>query len=357
MAAKTEFLGNTLQEYAQNIRNGYARAYILFALHETGVLKALKDGPPKTCEELAAECNIEPYILNGALHYLLFCDRILERTNGRYNLTEFGREVLFADTLMTFCWGAVGGYSIILTELIPALRRQKKYGVDFTRRGDYLAVGSQLTGRGSYSWILQKLRDLKARRLVDVGCGSAAVLTAFCQMDSELKGVGLDIDPGFQTEARRRVEAMGLTDRIQLVLGDITKPAQYIDVMGKVDAFNAMMVMHEFLRDGEDAVAEILRVLKKAFPGKYMIITEAIPATEEEFNAMAWEDRPYLAFSQYVIHPFTWQGIPQLPEVWFRIFDKAKVTLEQFQGGHSFSANAKNQTQYSSRLAHYVLKF
>ena len=38
---------------------------------------------------------------------------------------------------MTFCWGAVGGYSIVLTELIAAMRRKVKYGVDFerTRRG------------------------------------------------------------------------------------------------------------------------------------------------------------------------------------------------------------------------------
>jgi len=357
MATEKEFLGTTLQEYTQNIRNGYARAYILFALHETGVLKAMRDGQPKSCEQLAAECNVEPYILNGALQYLLFCDKILERKDDRYSLTPFAREMLFTDTLMTFCWGAVGGYSMILTELIPALRRQKKYGVDFERNGDYLAVGSQLTGRGSYPWILDKLRALKARRLVDIGCGSAAVLTAFCEMDRELKGVGLDIAPGFLREARRRVDAAGLADRIQLVQGDITKPEQYIKTMGEVDAFNAMMVMHEFLRDGEDAVAEILRTLKKAFPGKYMIITEGVPATEEEFAAMPWEDRPYLAFSQYVIHPFTWQGLPQLPDVWFRIFEKAKVTVDQFQHGHSFTGSAKNQTQYSSRMAHYVLKF
>ena len=34
-----DFVGNSLQEWTQNMRNGYSRAYLYFALVETGALE------------------------------------------------------------------------------------------------------------------------------------------------------------------------------------------------------------------------------------------------------------------------------------------------------------------------------
>jgi 2-ketoarginine methyltransferase len=357
MATEAAFLGTTVQEWTQSIRNGYMRAYILFALHETGVFNLLKDGQSKSVDELAAECKIEPYLLNSVILYLLVCDKIIERDGEKIRLTEFGRHALFADTLTTFCWGAVGGYSIVLTELIPALRGKVKYGVDFERDGEYLATGSLLTGRGSHGWVLDYIKKSGTKRLCDMGCGSAVVLTAFCESAPELRGVGLDISDGFLTEAKRRIHSMHLDDRIELIKGDIAKPDSYIEKLGQVDAFNAMMVIHEFLAHGDQKIVEILKKMKAAFPGKVMIISEAIPYSEEEFRQLAWEDRPHPASSQYAFHGLTWQGIPQKPEVWFKIFEKAGVTLEDFQGGHQFKPGDTRMTQYASRMGHYVLRF
>jgi hypothetical protein len=357
MATESEFLGTTVQEWTQNIRNGYMRAYILFALHETGVFNALKDGQSKSIDELAAECRIIPYLLNSIILYILVCDKVIERDGEKFRLTEFGRHALFADTLTTFVWGAVGGYSITLTELIPALRGKVKYGVDFERNGEYLAVGSLLTGRGSHGWVLDYINHNGTKRLCDMGCGSAVVLTSFCESAPTLKGVGLDISEGFLTEARRRVKSMNLEDRIELIKGDITRPDTYVDKLGEVDAFNAMMVIHEFLAHGDQPVVDILQRMKAAFPGKIMIISEAIPYSEDEFRQLPWEDRPHPASSQYTFHGLSWQGLPQKPEVWFRIFEKAGVKLENFQGGHKFEPGATRMTQYASRMGHYVLKF
>lgn len=357
MATEAEFLGSTVQEWTQNIRNGYMRAYIIFALHETGVFNALKNGDAKSVDQIAAECQIDLYLLNSVVLYLLVCDKILERDGEKIRLTEFGKHALFTNTLMTFAWGAVGGYSIVLTELIPALRGKVKYGVDFERNGEYLAVGSLLTGHGSHGWVLDYIATAGTKRLCDLGCGSAVVLTSFLEANPGLKGVGLDISEGFLAEARRRIKSMGLESRAELIKGDIAAPDTYIAKLGEVDAFNAMMVIHEFLAHGDAKVVEILKRMKAAFPGKILIISEAIPYSEEEFHQLPWEDRPHPASSQYAFHGLTWQGIPQKPEVWFKIFEKAGVTLEHFQGGHAFQAGDKKMTQYASRMGHYVLRF
>jgi len=357
MATESEFLGTTVQEWTQNIRNGYMRAYIHFALHETGVFNALKNGESKSVDELAAECGIHPYLLNSIVLYVLVCDKIMERDGEKVRLTEFGRNALFTDTLMTFVWGAVGGYSVTLTELIPALRGKVKYGVDFERNGEYLAIGSLLTGRGSHGWVLDYIGKVGTKRLCDMGCGSAVVLTEFLKGNPNLRGVGLDISDGFLTEARRRIKDMGLENRAELIKGDISMPDTYIEKLGDVDCFNAMMVIHEFLAEGDQKVVDILRRMKVAFPGKMMIISEAIPYSEEEFHQLPWENRPHPASSQYTFHGLTWQGIPQKPEVWFKIFEKAGVALEDFQGGHAFNPEGQKMSQYASRMGHYVLRF
>ena len=98
MATESEFLGMTVQEWTQNIRNGYMRAYVLFAMHETGIFNALQEGQSKTVDQLAAECEIEPYLLNSMVLYLLVCDKILERDGDKIRLTEFGAKALFTDT-------------------------------------------------------------------------------------------------------------------------------------------------------------------------------------------------------------------------------------------------------------------
>lgn len=358
MANVDEFLGSTLQEWTQNMRNGFTRAFLYFALHETGVLESLRGGGKKTCAELAEECNIDGYLLDGALNFLLFSDKMLERdADGRYSLTDVAEEWLFADTFTTFCWGAVGSYSIVLQNLVPALHGRKQYGKDFIRDGDYLAIGSHLTGRGSYGWVSDKFTELGVKRLVDLGCGTAGVLSEFVKMDPNLHGVGVDIVQEGLDEARRRVDEIGIGDRVTLVHGDITKPETYADALGEVDAFNAMMVVHEFLRDGEDFMVKILADMKAAFPGAYMITTEFHPPTPEEFLEMPIEDRIHFLYYQYIIHPFTLQGIPVRDENWFRMFEKAGVSVVDHKPGQNFSKEAKVGTQFSSRLSHYVIQF
>ena len=117
------------------------------------------------------------------------------------------------------------------------------------------------------------------------------------------------------------------------------------------------MAMHEFLRDGEEAVGGILSRMKESFPDKHMIISEWSPPTENEYREMAWEDRPYLLFSQYVIHHYTWQGIPVRSDVWRRMFDNAGVELVDISAGENISADAQCGTQYSRRMAQYVIRF
>src|SRR5687768_4478680 len=148
-AGGREWLGEDLATWSQSIRNGYIRAFIIFALHETGVFDALRRNGAMTSAELAATCQVDGHLLDGVLHFLLHADVVLEKSGDRFALTARGREWLFADPVLAMSFGAVGAYCSILYELVPALRGEKRYGVDFVRPGDLIAKGSYYTGKGN----------------------------------------------------------------------------------------------------------------------------------------------------------------------------------------------------------------
>lgn len=344
-ASAAPWLGEDLLTWSQSIRNGYIRAFIIFALHETGVFEALRRGGAQTPEELAAACNVNAHLLDGVLNFLHHADVVLAKDGNRFALTEQGREWLFADSVLAMSFGAVGAYASIMYELVPCLRNEKKYGTDFIRPGDLLAKGSYYTGKGNYDWVVGELRRLGVTRVADLGCGLGDVVIGFCKRDPELHGIGIDIAPGAIEVASARAREEGVADRVRLLLGDVTRPDSYAEAVQDVGAFHGLMVFHEFLRDGEEALVDIFKRMKALFPGRYLIVGEFDRLSDAEFQAMPFPQRIHPLFYQYVIHPLTWQGLPMEKERWLRLFERAGLTLVTVNDRFGF------------RLVEYVLQF
>lgn len=341
--ASNPWLGDDLATWSQSIRNGYVRAFIIFALHETGVFQMLRSRGAMSAAELGDALGLNTHLLDGVLNFLVHADLVLAKDGDRFMLTERG-EWLFADSVLAMSFGAVGAYASILYELVPCLRNEKRYGVDFVRPGDLLAKGSYYTGKGNYDWVVGQLKALDVTRVADLGCGLGDVLVGFCKLDADLKGVGIDIVPGALAVAGARARDEGLADRITLLEGDVTRPESYAEAVADVGAFHGLMVFHEFLRDGEEAVVNLLRRMKALFPGRYLIVGEFDRLSDGEFQAMPFQERIHPLFYQYVIHPLTWQGLPMEKDRWLRLFERAGLTLVAMEDRFKF------------RLVEYVLQ-
>ena len=109
-------------------------------------------------------------------------------------------------------------------------------------------------------------------------------------------------------------------------------------------AFNAIMALHEFLIDGEDAVVKILKRMKKKFPGSYLILGEFDKASHLEFQKIPIYKRMHMLFYQEIIHGLTDQDLTSF-EGWKRIFKKSGVKLIDCKRDFPF------------RLVEYVVKF
>ena len=342
--SQEEFLGKDSKFWSQSIRNGYIRSHLIFAMHETGVFEILKKSDNLTSREIATQTNLNHILLDGVLNFLYHSDKILSKKNNKFNLTKFGKENLFTDPVLAMSYGAVGAYSCILTELVPSLRNIKKYGKDYERSGDLIAKGSYYTGRKNYPWIINNMKKLGIKKVADLGCGSADVLISLCEQDKNLKGIGVDISQKALNEAKTRIENKGLKERISLVQGDLYKPETFSKQLKDVDAFNAVMVMHEFLRDGKERVIKMFKDMKKEFKGKYFFLGEFDCVDDDEYQKMPYPDRIHFLFYQHVIHPLTWQGLA-FKEDWIEIFRNSGIEV------------VKMEDKLNFRLVQFILKF
>jgi len=95
--------------------------------------------------------------------------------------------------------------------------------VDFSELSfEDLSADAQPTPHAEVHRILSELRLKPGETFVDYGCGYDA---RFCIAAASLYGVdaiGVEIDPGRAESAKRRVAALGLSDKVTIIEGDAT---------------------------------------------------------------------------------------------------------------------------------------
>lgn len=310
--------------HAATLIHNYTVAHIVHSLIEVNAFEKIKNSMPIgiTLSELSIQCDVYDRVLGGILDYLSLSDTILFKNDNLYKLKP-GSEWLFDISLRYEMLLALGAYQSILSNLTESLTREKKYGADFIRDGKKLATASFGVTKENYPFVIEELERLGVKRVADLGCGAAEVLISFCRMNPNLTGIGIDIDPSALEEAKRRVEIAGLSNRIKLVQGDITKPHEWYDLVKdfNIQAFTCIGVLHEFLRDGNDYVANIMAGIKNAFPGAYFFLGEFDAQTDNSYLSKGIEEKTKDLWYQHIIHPLSMQGLPISREAWTQLFD------------------------------------
>jgi len=342
------FLGDNITHWTQSIRRGYAMSFLLFSFHDTGVFDELKNNESLSSDQISKKLGLNKKILESGLNFLVNADNSITKDDKEnYRLTEIGKKRLYSDQAMAMSLGAVGAYHTLLTNYSSMLKNQIIYGKDFIRDGRLVALSSVLTGKSNYSWVAQKFNDLNVDTVVDLGCGSGDIIIDFCNRHKSFNGVGLDIDPAAIEVARKNVKKNNLEDRIELITGDMLEPKTYsskISSKGGKVAFNAIMALHEFLRDGEQAVIDVLKKMKNEFPGSYFVLGEFNKCKDDEFQKIPIYEKMHMLFYQEIIHGLTDQGLASL-ESWKKMFKAADVELLEYKSDFPF------------RLIEYVIKF
>lgn len=111
---------------------------------------------------------------------------------------------------------------------------------------------------------VELLGDLRGRRLLDVGCGSGALIELLADQDVSYDGV--DASPDMVRWASRRIEELGMASRCRVQAGDaeaLPYPAATFDAV-------AGMGLLEYFAHPQRVLTEVLRVAK---PGARLVFT------------------------------------------------------------------------------------
>lgn len=282
----------------------YAVTEILLALDSLGVLEDLSARGSASVEELAGD----PHLVGACLDYLAVTTPLLTREGSAYHARPELRGRLLRMLLDT-----AAAYRPVFRDLRELLTGEKVYGEDLCRDGARLAAASARLTRGAIPVIARRLAERSVTTVADLGCGKGELLATLCA-GGPRRGFGLDVDPDAVATARAHLG--GLAD---VRLGDLRDPGALDHVPREGLALVAVTVIHEFLREGDEALVSFLRGL----PRVPLIVVEYDAVPFEELATTEDEETLLTASFYQLLHPLSGQGDPQPAGRWREFFARA----------------------------------
>ncbi|MGW2230236.1 histidinol-phosphate transaminase [Streptomyces formicae] len=282
----------------ESLFNGYIGANVVFALTRLGVWEPLSAQPACTLDSLVTATGTDSTGLTAMLRVaaLLGYVELRQGDTQTVALTETGRELVRMKGFFT--WG-VGGYNDVLRGLSDLALGTSVFEGDIDRDGAMVAVGSGEVGRAMMLPLEKEvLASVDFGSVADLGCGDATRLLRLCGGDTARRGTGIEINAGACEQAVGRVADAGLSDRIEIVHGDVLAFSER--TFPGVDLVSSFLMMHDLFDATGDPVG-VMKTLRRVFPdAKRFLIGDTV--------AQDWEKRegplPVFSAGFELVHAF-----------------------------------------------------
>lgn len=290
------------------------------ALHDIGLLASLQRRPA-TVRALAREARVDPNLLGGLLEIAAARTDLLRKRRGRFATTDsYGRSARF---LLDMYTGAYGQTAARLTTL---LRRPSRAPgtVDRRRHARAFETADAFLVGPLPAMIVQ----LGMGHLLDLGCGTGALLIEIAARDAGFVGWGLEFNPTLCRVARQRIRAAGVDGRVRVLVGDCTKLREALPaaVVAAVRTVTMGDVANEMFAGGAARFTTWLRDLRALLPGRCLLISDY-------YSRLGRVGRPRRATDrETLLHDFaqiiSGQGLPPATQrEWWAIYKRAGCRL------------------------------
>jgi SAM-dependent methyltransferase len=159
------------------------------------------------------------------------------------------------------------------------------------------------------SKLLQRLRRDGYRRMLDIGCGPAALLVEMALHDRNFVGLGVERSAAMCRLARDRISQVGLASRLHVVRGDVRDISKILDSRARrqIDGIHGRSLLNAFSGPGANSPGALLHRLRSAFPGRIAFFVDY-------YGELGWSPpsrRPYrLSRIQDIAQLASGQGVP-----------------------------------------------
>jgi SAM-dependent methyltransferase len=299
---------------------GYFVTKALLALWRLGVLDHAVAAGKIDAAQYAAEHGYDPGLLRAVLGYLVVRG-YFDADGDYFQLSERGRRIA---PYFGYLPMHVGAYEPVLGALEDLISARKVYGRDLKRTEAEMLGG--MTALEEH--VLGRLADMTGGtsfgKVLDLGCGSARMLSKLLQRNPGVQGIGIDWEQTAVDDAQRTLAETGLTDRATVMRGDASRirdlPAQALD---GVDLVVAMFVMHEIYRQrSRSGVIECLENIAATIGATGMLLMVEVSRIEPD------KPRPNLRFipEYQLIHDFSNQRLAS-QDTWREMLASAGMTV------------------------------
>ena len=284
--------------------SGFALTNALFTLIESKLFADLQAGPV-SAETAAAAHKYDYGHTVGLLRFLVTQDILKEDPGERFRLTPVGESTL-AQGPRGWVHMYRGGYGDLMMRSGQLLDGSLVCGRDVHRDGHFVAYGSNEATSAVLTEVpFAVIEKLGAKTLVDLGCGAASLLIDWVKRAPQNRGIGVDVDKAAIETGRKIVAEAGLSDRINLVLGNGFDLSAIQKECAEGDIFTSFAMEHEVLRDGEESVLTHIDKMAELFPRAigYLLGEPMLNMTRED-GIFYW------------LHTLSRQGIPRNINGW-----------------------------------------
>jgi len=200
------------------------RIDFLYAAIDSGLLAALKT--PSTKEELITKLEVRRQELLEALLNVglslgeISCRNGVYKVKGKRSLAVTGKK---GDPLAALVQASLNHHASSYLNLASRL-----HGAPLDNRlgeiGDTVARCSKLYAPVFQSLVTDTVAGKGALRILDIGCGSGIYLHDAYKANSEVSGIGIDMDRAVVEQAQRNLAGWGIGDKFTIIDGDFRVP-------------------------------------------------------------------------------------------------------------------------------------
>lgn len=314
---------------ARNLLTAGILCQVLQALSDSGFYEFVSENPNFEIESARTSLNLEKKSFYSLLEYLAGLGAF-EAVDGRYSITDKGR-VYFNVYTRGILTVYLGGYNNIFFNLSDVLTNKVSLSDSLLKRSTkHAAVGTAYaTATFTIPKVFETLRSFASKGMLDLGCGSADFLINFLKANPGTKAWGVDMSVEALAQGREKAKLLNFDERIRLYPAEIGKEKLPVpeDEMKDIDFLTSMYMLHEFGREGDQKIVEVLCALAKQFSNKRLLILEVEGVDPTTYQSKKREHNGQLDY--LLIHELSLQGLPKPQAAWLEIFERAKLIVEE----------------------------
>lgn len=270
---------------------------------------------------IAAEWGVDEELVRPLFNYLIVRGFLEYTKRGTVRLTQRGHDAYpYRGYLSTM----VGAYEPVFDQLEAIVTGAVTYGKDLTRSHEEMVRGLTALEDKMMGTVTKAVLDINARKVLDLGCGSARMLARMCELDPTLHAVGVDRDPTSCAVAQETIEACGAFDRISIITGDAFNiTALPADALSGVDTVTVMFLLHEVLRQrGREGTVRLLgEIAALVGPQGRLVMVEVSGTVTHEYR-----EKQLFVPEYELLHEYTNQRLASRPE-WETMLGEAGMAV------------------------------